>query len=1091
MLLDSKQRTEATNPSLSFIVQAPAGSGKTEILTQRYLRLLSTVTAPEQIIALTFTRKAASEMRERVLLSLQQAANNKEALSPHQQITFNFAREALHRDACYQWNLLQQSNRLKIITIDALCQTINQAIPLLEKQIAYSQITDKADSFYVNAGRRCIQFALATPEYQEAIKTLLLHVDNRQDRLLDLFKAMLSQREQWLFALFQARAQEKSTFEQALRVIEQHELNRFKQVLPMHLAQELTLRAQELALIENNPTSPRYLLKDWHDFNQITQEIACSLSKLLLTNDGNFRKSFDHHVGLSSTSCSPEDYKRLKNASKQLLNELNEYPDFLEALLQVSSLPNPHYDLEQWGVLQALFSLLPLLVSHLHVLFSEHNEVDFTTISQQALQALGDADEPTDLALYLDHTLHHILVDEFQDTSITQFELLTKLVQGWQEGDGRTLFLVGDPMQSIYRFRQAEVGLFFRAKEQGIGLVKLKSLELSCNFRSSQKIVDWVNNQFTHIFPSQVDIASGAVSFHPSMHLIPDNEQSCIQAMQCNNKEHEARKLVHLVHYELNTYPDQNIAILVRSRTQLIEIIRLLRQQQIPYQGTDITLLANLSHIRDVWSLTQALLFPANRLSWLSVLHSPYCGLPLNDIHVIAHFNKKKSIYYALLHLNKIQGLSEEGKIRAGFFIDIMHKALIQRYEIRLSDWIIRTLKELHIKNILTSNQLRDLNQFWALLDRYEQHGRLADKKEFLSELNKLYSQEATPSRLQIMTIHKSKGLEYDAVILPGLGSRPSRGHNPMLRWLNLPTPQNGNLLLMSPIQAAHREQCALYEYLAHIEEIKENYEAQRLLYVAVTRAKSRLYLLDYAEKKSLHSFRNLLKRQEFTEDSSEDFNSETNSPLPKLVRLPLHYYLNQNQDTKTADTACGSKTSAPCLSLNIPRLIGIVTHQLLQWICTHHPTQVTEIPWDLARNQLQKLGFNETMQQDALLLIQKQITSIFQDKMGSWIIAPHLNEQNEYELLIENELATITRIIDRIFIHQGAFWIIDFKTGKEDVVSLTKHQQQLNEYGYYLSRITTLPIHCGLYYLSNNHWISWHYIENNLNFSKYSEELV
>ena len=109
----------------------------------------------------------------------------------------------------------------------------------------------------------------------------------------------------------------------------------------MHLAAELTQCARELALIENNPDSPRYLLKDWHDFQQSNQDIAAALSKLLLTGDTNCRKSFDHHVGLLSTSCAPAEYKRLKNASKELLTELNEYPDFLDALLQVSNLPNP------------------------------------------------------------------------------------------------------------------------------------------------------------------------------------------------------------------------------------------------------------------------------------------------------------------------------------------------------------------------------------------------------------------------------------------------------------------------------------------------------------------------------------------------------------------------------------------------------------------------------------------------------------------------------------------------------------------------------------------------------------------------------
>ncbi|MBN9227414.1 MULTISPECIES: UvrD-helicase domain-containing protein [Legionella] len=1073
MLVDSDQRSQATDPSLSFIVQAPAGSGKTEILTQRYLRLLSTVTAPEQIIALTFTRKAASEMRERIVHALQQAASKKKADTPHQHMTLTFAGEALQRDAHFQWNLLQQPNRLRVITIDSLCQSINQAIPLLEKQIAYSQITERVNSHYLNAGRRCIQFALTTPEYQNAIKTLLLHVDNRQDRLLELFTSLLSQRDQWLAPLFQASAQEKSTFERALQLIEQHELKRFKQSLPTHVAVELTRCARELADIENNPSSPRYPLKDWYDFQQVNQELATALSKLLLTGDANFRKSFDHHVGLLSSSCAPDEYKRLKNASKELLNELSEYPDFLEALIQVSNLPAPEYDPEQWEVLQALFLLLPLLVGHLHVLFSEHNEIDFTAISQQALNALGHEENPTDLALYLDHALQHILVDEFQDTSITQFELLTKLVLGWEKGDGRTLFIVGDPMQSIYRFRQAEVGLFFRAKEQGIGPVTLQPLELSCNFRSTQTIVDWVNKQFTSIFPKQVDIESGAVSFHPSVNVIQNKECSAVQAMQFKNREQEAKKLIETIQYELQTHPDHTMAILVRSRTQLSEIIRLLRQHQIPYQGTDITLLANLGHLRDVWSLTQALLMPANRLAWLAVLHSPYCGLSLSDIHAIAQFNKKKSIYFALLHLNKIPGISDEGRLRADYLIQVMHQSLSQRYENQLSVWVIRTLKELHVDSILKTEQLNDLEQFWTLLDRYEQEGRLPDMNEFLSELNKLYSQQANPSRLHVMTIHKSKGLEFDTVFLPGLGTQPNRGDNPMLRWLNLPTQKHGNLLLMSPIHAAHQDHCALYDYLSQLDEVKSRYEAQRLLYVAITRAKSRLYLMDHSEKSSKTSFRHLLKSIEFIEEESLSIIEETKQSLPKLGRLPLDYY--QNKTSEILDTRTHIKTTSS-LSTTIPRLTGIVTHQLLQWICDNHPRAFVEVPWSLASYELRKLGFDEIMQHEALLSMQEQIMRMFEDQTGLWIISEHHQEQNEYELLVEQQNRPITRIIDRTFEEQGKRWIIDFKTGKEDEASLLKHRQQLNEYGSYLVRQTHLPIYCGIYYLPSNHWVYWQY---------------
>lgn len=1068
-LVDGTQRSQATDPASSFIVQAPAGSGKTEILTQRYLRLLGTVSAPEQIIALTFTRKAASEMRERIVIALQQAAQNKQANSPHQQMTLDFARQALGRSEHYQWDLLHQPNRLKIITIDSLCQSINQAIPLLEKQISYSQITDKPDSHYLKAARDCIKFAIETPEYQQAIKTLLLHVDNKQERLITLFKSLLAQRDQWLSPLFQARTQEKSLFEKALRFIEQHELSRFRESIPPLLAAQLVRLARELAVIENNPDSPRYILREWYEFSHSDQDIANALCKLLLGSDGTLRKGFDHHVGLVKTNCTPDEFKKIKAESIELLTCLNDIPDFLDALLQVSRLPNPEYDPEQWEVLQALFLLLPLLAGHLHLIFSDHNEVDFTAVSQQALTALGDYDNPTDLALYLDNTIHHLLVDEFQDTSILQFELITKLVQGWQSNDGKTLFIVGDPMQSIYRFRQAEVGLFFRAKEEGIGPVALTSLELRCNFRSTETIVNWVNQQFTRIFPQQVDIESGAVSFHPSVNVIKGDETSAVHAFSCNSRELEAKSLIQLIQYELQRDPEQSLAILVRSRSQLSQIINLLRQHQIPYQGTDIDLLANLPHLRDAWSLTHALLNPGNRLSWLALLRSPYCGLNLADIHLIAQHNKKKSIYSALLQLDKIVDLSDEARLRAGFFIQVMHQALMQRYQTRLSEWLGKTLKNLHAERILEQKQLNDLEQFWTLLDSYEQDGRLPDINEFTGKLNQLYSQQATPSRLQIMTIHKSKGLEFDTVFLPGLGAQPNRGDEPMLRWLKLPTKNHGNLLLVSPIKGAHQEYCPLYEYLNQIDAEKGSYEAQRLLYVAVTRAKSRLYLFDSSSRTSKASFRSLLKHQEFVETSDEEANEEQQLHLPDLYQLPLDYYQNNNNLPY-------SQLNPPSTGIisGVSRLIGIVAHQLLQWICEHHPQSKEQIPWTMLRHEFKKAGFDDELINTALATLDHQITRMFQDETGLWIMARQDKEHNEYELLVEHQNRLVTRIIDRTFEADGKLWIIDFKTGKEDNTAMTQHQQQLNEYGYYLSSRTNLPIHFGLYYLANNHWVDW-----------------
>ena len=119
-----------------------------------------------------------------------------------------------------------------------------------------------------------------------------------------------------------------------------------------------------------------------------------------------------------------------------------------------------------------LSRLLPTLAALLLLVFQKRGVVDHSQVAQSALFALGDDDAPTDLALRLDYQIDHILVDEFQDTAITQYELLQKLTRGWGEYNEqnpltpRTLMIVGDAMQSIYGFRGANVGLFLQARRE-------------------------------------------------------------------------------------------------------------------------------------------------------------------------------------------------------------------------------------------------------------------------------------------------------------------------------------------------------------------------------------------------------------------------------------------------------------------------------------------------------------------------------------------------------------------------------------------------------------------------------------------------
>ena len=130
--VDWQQRESWRDPGRSFIVQAPAGSGKTELLTQRMLGLLARVEQPEEVLAITFTRKAAAEMGHRLLTELQQAAagSGTEGMQEHKRVSRELALTVLENDGVRGWNLLEQPSRLRIRTIDSLCSDLARQLPV-------------------------------------------------------------------------------------------------------------------------------------------------------------------------------------------------------------------------------------------------------------------------------------------------------------------------------------------------------------------------------------------------------------------------------------------------------------------------------------------------------------------------------------------------------------------------------------------------------------------------------------------------------------------------------------------------------------------------------------------------------------------------------------------------------------------------------------------------------------------------------------------------------------------------------------------------------------------------------------------------
>ena len=235
---------------------------------------------------------------------------------------------------------------------------------------------------------------------------------------------------------------------------------------------------------------------------------------------------------------------------------------------------------------------------------------------------------------------------------------------------------------------------------------------------------------------------------------------------------------------------------------------------------------------------------------------------------------------------------------------------------------------------------------------------------------------------------------------------------------------------------------------------------------MATTRAKKRLYLIDHTNTPTKGTFRALIQDQVFS--PIESILSELNQApeTQTTYHLPLTYYTNQQPMARYENN--GFLT----LSDSTARTVGVITHELLQTICTFHPHSAADVPWALMNRALKQAGLDQ--RPELARQIKTMISHIFDHPKGRWIISPHQQEKNEYALLAKHENTAGTRIIDRTFIAEGIHWIIDFKTGEDDQDKQAEHKNQVNHYAALLAPLSNHPIHGGIYYLTNNHWMSW-----------------
>ncbi|MBX9964865.1 MAG: UvrD-helicase domain-containing protein [Burkholderiales bacterium] len=1118
---DAAARVRALDPQRSFIVQAPAGSGKTGLLIQRMLALLATCEAPEEIVAITFTRKAAAEMRDRVVEALERAADDAPPAEEHARRTWTLARAARQRDVELGWGIESNPGRLRIQTIDALCASLTRQMPVLSGFGVPPETLEDAQPLYVEGARRTLGMLDGGGAAALAVARLLRHLDNDVGTAEGLLAGMLARRDQWLRHVADPHSPrlERPVLEQGLHDATVDALSHLAALVPSDLALELIPLARYAAgnLVEAGKDSPVCALLDLEALpDPVPEALAtwCGLAALLLTNDGDVRKRVDVNTGFPSSQDKADKATRAawKDRMAAALSALAEHPEFVAELGRTRRLPPPHYDESQWELVEALVAVLPLAVAQLDLLFRERRQVDFTAVAQAAVRALGQADAPTDLALALDYRIRHLLVDEFQDTSQSQYELLSRLTAGWEPDDGRTLFVVGDPMQSIYRFREADVALYLRARMEGIGSVALEPLALGVNFRSDAGIVRWVNDTFARLLPEAEDLASGAVRYSSSEAVHPASEGAAVVVHPAAGRDRaaEAEQVVSLVRRVRDEKPDQSVAILVRSRSRLSHIVPALKAAGLGFQAIDIDLLADRPMVQDLHALTRALVHPADRVAWLAVLRAPWCGLSLADLEAVAGFDAQVCVFDALQRFHVIERLSPAGRTRAAHVVTCLQRFVDQRGRGTLRRRVEGAWLALGgPATAIEGSDLADAATYLATLDELESGGDLADFAELDVAVGQLYARPdpAADERLQIMTIHKAKGLEFDTVILPGLGYAPRESDKPLLRWMERPRAHGDSDLLLAPIRARSREEDPIYDYLEQLDKAKGEHEDGRLLYVAATRARKRLHLIGHANVRNGRATparRSLLERlwpavredfEGLVETSDADgkpSDAEPVQPGNVLRRLtagwsPPPLAASVIAPRPAEATASGSSDVEFSWASETARHVGTVVHRALQRIADDGLETWSAVNTAARRatheRDLRKLGVPEAELEGALARVTAALTAAVADARARWLFAPHVEAHTELRLtgVVGNDLIDVA--IDRTFVDSGGVrWIVDYKTGVHEGADpegfldneRERYRAQLERYAVLMARLDARPVRLALYFPLMRGWREW-----------------
>lgn len=1036
---------KASNPECSVFVSASAGTGKTKILCDRFIRLMLKGSSPEHILCLTFTNAAAAEMNERIKLQLKAWANQTDLQQIEKELynlTGDQADSKTIKDIAGLYDKFKTAlDKIKINTIHSFCLAILKQFSFLDKEFTVTDIIDDAKKSELIESSCYEVFNNPSEVTASSLDILTEFYDFK--KIIELIGQLIIANK-LKFESYISKFYDFDVLKSSIYTLHQADIT--KQSLD--IATEFLQKSK--SRIETSCSQLTELKEPLGDklLTAIATKDLDSFWELLLNEEEELKARI---VKKEIKENFPEIFECLKQEAILLKECLSRYKkqvsaEFNYALSQVAWEVYKQYEMHK----------------------TVRGFIEYDDLLKNAITLLKNSKYSAWVLYNLDYKIDHILVDESQDLSPLQWELIQIIADEFFTGDSvkknhRTIFIVGDYKQSIYSFQGAEPLIFNKIKHYFKKKVttsgnKWCEVIMNTSFRTTQPVLKLVDNIFNNpMYMDAVNLQNDKIEHIPwregngftenwELSVRADKVKEVGWKLPKNEADTDDVKYLSatLIASNIAAWIKQgrclygrnrailpsDIMILVRKRSEFTKLLTAqLKKHNIPVIDEDQYTLNDEIIFQDLQALGNFFLFPYDDLNLACLLKSPLIGFNEEDLFSLS-YNRAGTLFDELIKFPDTLNYLNELRLR------LTQQTLYQFYH-----GVLELDKKAHKFNERFGNKaLEIIDNFFSLILRYEQ-GNVPSMYGFLRWLQrpevKVKSHTFSGSdAVRIHTVHGAKGLQSPIVIMADAASSEQSPHQQIFWFDRRNKSENIETDYWMFFSTYKDYEDDLTKEAKDQSQQKQNHENLRLLYVALTRAEDELYVTGWENNKSTKSWYNIVK------DNSPEF--ERPHDEFQLISKTENIFLNElpdflNHRIQTEKQARQTVTKGNDIQTQ-EMLEGQIIHELLQ----NFPRF----------NHQQQASYKALISQKYPSIDTIQLVEDVEKVMGEFPFI--FTKQAMREVPIIGKIAgnKISARVDCLLVDEQEIKIIDFKSDKLISSNKEKYQRQLNSYKELISKI-------------------------------------